>query len=253
MFTVILLFALVFVCLAAAIALSTAVTQSAFYERQVDGIIWRAPAAAAILTLFLIATTFLDAKFPNRFGSLFQFPLIETQEFDQFWSERTTDAGKNETHFHRQFIPPGRIDYVDANGRRWQRSDSGIVTAIIVEENGERRRFEAKLAPDGTFLRDPDDPNKTLDVEYVEEGGKSRIMNEAAIGKLTSTRVGAFCFNLLVNLLHLMIWIIVFALLMDIQWRHAILLGLAGWAITLLVVWSPIQSWVANALKAPSG
>jgi hypothetical protein len=243
MITPILIVLLLFVCLAAAIALTSALTQTALYERQVDGIIWRAPAAAAILTALLVAALFLDSRFPNKFGSLFHFPLFETQQFEQFWSEKETDLGKTETLFHRQFVPPGRVDYVDASGKRWQRSDSGVVTAIIVEENGERKRFAAKLAPDGTFPRDPGDPNRTLDVEYVEEEGKGRVMSEASIGSLSSTRFGAFCFNLFFNLIHLLIWIAVFAVLMDFQWRHAILLGLVGWAVTLLV-WSPLQSWV---------
>lgn len=249
MITVILLLLLLFACLSAAIAAATAWAQTAYYERQVDGIVWRAPAAAGVLTLFLAAALFLDAKFPNQFGSVFQFPIMNTTEFEQFWSERTTDEGKSETLFRRQYIPPGRFDYVDANGRRWQRSDSGVVTAIIVEEDGEKHRFAAQLTADGTFFRDPSDPNKTLDVQYVEEGGRGRVMRESAIGQLSSSRLGAFCFNVLFNILHVLLWVIVFAVLMDFQWKHAIWLGLAGWALIILAAWSPLETWVADSLR----
>jgi hypothetical protein len=249
MLTLLLFVALVFACLAVALAIAAAWMQSAFYERQVEGLIWRASLAAGIATLFLVGAAWMEGRSPGWFGPVFQFPLFDTVEFDQFWSERTNEAGKTETLFQRRTVPPGRVEYVDATGRRWQRSDSGIVTAIIVEENGERKRFAAKLAPDGTFPRDPSDPNRTLDVEYIEEGGKGRIMSETAIGQLSTARVGPFIVNLLVNLLHIILWIILFAIVMDLQWNHAVVLGLSSWAFMVLVVWNPLLNRMVEAMK----
>jgi len=252
MLTLLLFIALVFACLAVTLAVATAWMQTAFYERQVEGLMWRAPLAAGIATLFLVGTAWLESKSPGWFGSVFQFPLFRIVEFDQFWSEKATDIGKTETLFQRRTVSPGREQFVDAESRRWQRSDSGIVTAIIVEENGERKRFAAKLAPDGTFPRDPRDPNRTLDVEYIEEGGQGRIMTEAAIGQLSTARVGAFIVNLLWNLLHIALWIVLFAVVMDLQWNHAVVLGLCTWVFMVFIVWNPLLSRMFAAMKVPS-
>lgn len=249
MLTLILFVALVFACLAVALAVSTAWMQTAFYERQVEGLIWRAPLAAGIATLFIVAASWMETKSAGVFGPVFQFPLFNTTDYEQFWSEKTTDDGKVEILFQRRTVPPGRVEYVDANGRRWQRSDSGIVSAIIVEENGERKRFAAKLAADGTFPRDPGDPNRTLDVEYIEEGGKGRVMSEATIGQLSTARLGAFFINAVVNLIHVLLWIALFALVMDLQWNHSVVLGVATCAFMVFIVWNPLHSRMVEAMK----
>ncbi len=249
MLTLLLYVALLFACLAVVLAISTAWMQTAFYERQVEGLLWRAPLAAGVATLFLVVTSWLETKAPGWFGPAYQSPIYNTTDFNQFWSEKTTDAGKVEILFNRRTTPTGRVEYVDALGRRWQRSDSGIVTAIIIEENGERKRFAAQLAADGTFPRDPRDSNRTLDVAYIEEGGRGRTMSEATIGQLSTTRYSAFLLNVVVNLLHLILWIALFALAMDLQWNHSVFLGLAAWAFMLLVVWNPLQSRMAEAMK----
>jgi len=146
MFPLLLLFALIFAGLAVIVAAASRWGQGYFYERPVDGLAWRATAVAGGVTAFLGLWAFIEAKSPGRFDSLFSFSSKEEKEFDRFWSERKTAVGVTETEFHRHTVPPGRVEYLDDAGRPWKRSDSGIVTAIIVEEdNGEqRRRFAAR-------------------------------------------------------------------------------------------------------------
>jgi hypothetical protein len=239
-----LVFGLVFIGLAVTAAVVAALMHNGFYEQPVEGMAWRAPVAAAAITAFLGFWALIEHKSPGRFDSLFSFGATSDKQFEQFWSERKSGAEVTETLYHRHFVPPGRVEYIDANGKAWRRSDSGVVTAIIVEEDGERRRFVAQLGPDDTFLRDPSDPNSVLPVRYIEDGGKRRVMTEDLIGTLSNTRYGALILNTLVNLVFLALWIIVIGLAFELQWSHAIVLGIVGWVATLLMIWPAIQARV---------
>lgn len=251
MIPLLLFLVLVFGCLAAVFAIAGGWMHRSYYENPIEGLAWRAPAAAGILTAFLGLAAWLNSRAPGRFESPFQFTLIDSQEFDQFWTEKKSDTGTVETLFRRRTVPPGRVEYVDATGRRFQRSDSGVVQAIIVEENGVRQRFEAKLDKDGNFLRDPSDRNRTLDVEYIEVGGRGRVMSESTIGQITTTRLGGLIVVLFFNLVHLVLWIIVIGLFLELSWPHAIFLGFVGWLVVLLLVWPPLKSRVPP-MQAPA-
>jgi hypothetical protein len=241
-----LLFALIFSSLAVLLAIVASLMRTCFYDRPVNGLAWRAPIAAATITGFLGLWSFLESKSPGRFDSLFRFSPSEDRELEQFWSEKKTDGGATQTLFDRRIVPSGRVEYADANGRYWRRSDNGVVTAIIIEEDGERRRFEAELGPNGTFVCDRRDPNSVEEVRYIETDGKHRVMTEGMIGTLTNTRYGALLANTLFNLAFLLVWIVTTGLSFEFQWSHAFLMGAIGWVTTLLFVWPAIQSSVAN-------
>ncbi len=251
MTALLLFFLLLFVGLAVVLAVVASLMHTSFYEQMVEGIGWRAPAAAAGVVGFLALWAFIETKAPGRFDTFFRFSASNDRHFDQFWSEKKSEAGTTETLFRSRIIPPGRVEYVDGNGRAWRRSDSGIVTAIIVEEDGERRRFVAQLDSDNTFFRDPFDPNATMEVQYIEDGGKRRVMTEGNIGTLSNTRFGALILNFLFNLLLLAVWIIAIGLGLELGWWHAIVIGTIGWLLTLLLIWPPLQSYVA-ALPKPA-
>jgi hypothetical protein len=246
MYELLLAFTIVLVGLAVILAVVAALMHSGFYEQPVEGIAWRAPVAAVAITAFLGIWAFIEVKAPGRFDSFFRFGATDERQFEQFWSERKSEAGTTETVFHRQFVSQGRVEYVDATGKAWRRSDSGVVTAIIVEEDGERRRFVAQLGANDTFLCAPSDPNTVLEVRYVEDGPQRRVMTEGAIGTLSNTRYGALFLNTLFNLVFLAIWIAVIGLACELQWSHAILLGAIGWVATLLLIWPVLQSRVPH-------
>jgi hypothetical protein len=241
-----LLFALVFAGLTATLAVVTSLMHTSFYERRVDGMTWRAPAAAAVITGFLAVWAYVELKSPGRFDSLFRFSAADDRQLEQFWSEKKSEGGVNLTLFHRRFVPPGRVEYADANGRYWRRSDGGVVTAIIIEEDGERRRFAAQLGPNDTFVCESFDPNLVQEVRYVESDGEHRVMTEGLIGTLSSTRYGALFVNTLFNLAFLLVWIVTIGLAFEFQWLHAILIGAIGWVATLLSIWPPLQLRVAE-------
>src|SRR5439155_20333894 len=136
------------------------------------------------------------------------------------WSEATGERGKREILYRRGHDERGRIVYSDADGRLWRRADDGLMTAIIVEEDGQRTRFEAERNPDGSFHFEPNQP-----LRYVEAGGRGRVMTEYAPGEVSVARPALLAGNLLWNLAHLLAWFAPLWLLMRFQWSHA--LGLA--------------------------
>src|SRR5207249_9051176 len=124
----------------------TLVIQGYLYSQPVEGIAWRSAAAGAAVGAFFGVWCWLEARSPGRFGSLWEFSPQETTVFDQFWSERTSDRGKQEIPYRRGRDARGRVVYLGPEQQPWQRSgEGGMMTAVIVEEDGERRRFEAEM------------------------------------------------------------------------------------------------------------
>jgi len=227
-------------------AAGTLLIQGYLYNEPVGGMSWRAPAVGAVAGLFFALWCWIEAKAPGRYDVLWNFTPRETQEFDKFWSERTTGPTKTEILYHKEHDNRGRVEYRDADGRPWRRSDNGIMTAIIVEEDGQKTRFEAPLNPDGTFKLVPNEP-----MQYVEVGG-SRAMAEVALGQVTRTRSSLLWGNLLLNLAHLLVWFLAFWLLLEFQWSHALGLAAIFWLVFALTIWPVLQGYVRQANRQPT-
>lgn len=236
---------LLYAGLTVVLAIVASLMYSSFYDQMLEGLVWRALLASFGIVAFLVIWALIESRWPGRFDSLFRYSSSNDIQFEQFWSEKQSDAGVSESLYRRRIVPPGRVEYTNADGRPWRRSDSGVVTAIIVEENGERRRFAAQLGPDSFFLRDPANPNAALEVRYVEEGGQGRVMTENNIGTLANPRYGALLGNTLFNLAFLVVWIVCVGVSMELGWGHAFVIGLIGWVATLLLIWPPLQGFVA--------
>lgn len=247
-----LFFLLLLVGLAVVLAIVASLMHASFYDQMLEGMAWRSLLASAGIVAFLALWAFIESKAPGRVDSLFRYSSANDTQFEQFWSEKKTEAGVTESLFRRRILSGGRVEFANADGRAWRRSDSGIVTAIIVEEDGERRRFDAQLGPDDTFFRDPANPNAALEVRYVEEGGQRRVMTENYIGTLSNPRHGALFVNTLFNLSFLVVWIICVGLAFELGWGHAIVIGFIGWIVTLLLIWPPLQGFVAAIPKDSS-
>jgi hypothetical protein len=249
MITLLLIFALVYVGLAVLIAIGSTWVQGYFYEQPADHMAYRSAIAAAAMTAFLGVWAFIEHRAPRKFDTLLAFSAQEVQEFDQFRSEKKTGAGAPETTTFRRRPAQRGTEYVDDLGRTWKRSDSGVVTAIIVEEGTSdpktTTRFAAKLSPKGEFLRDPTDPNRVAEVEYHEEGGKGRVMRENSIGTLRTYRTGAVIANLLFNLAHYLIWFVVLWFVMEFQPGHAVLVAFIGWLGACAFLWPLVQQQLA--------
>ena len=219
-------------------AAGTLVIQGYWYSRPVEGIAWRSAVAAVIVGAYFGLWCWLEAQWPGRYETLLRFNPTETKEFDKIWSVRTGERGTEEILFTRSHDARGRVVYLSPDGRPWQRSgEGGMMTTIIVEEDGERRRFEAETEK-GAF-KDP--------LRYVEVGGRGRVMTGDALGEVTVTRWGWLVGNLLLNLAHLAVWFVGLWLVLEFQWPHALGLAAALAVSFAMVVWPLIRDQVPHA------
>src|SRR5262245_8089134 len=96
------MFALFLTILVIAIALivlfwtGTLLAQGYFYDSPIDGLAWRAPAAAGALTLFFAFWSWIEYRWPNSTGTIFNFVDEESHHVDQFWSVRRNEQGEEE-------------------------------------------------------------------------------------------------------------------------------------------------------------
>lgn len=231
---------------AALLLVGTAVIQGYLYNQPVDGILWRSAAVGAAIAAFFGLWCWIETRAPGEYGGLLDFSPTKTDWVDRFWSERTGDRGKQEILYTKGRDARGRVVYMDADGNPWQRTGSGgMMTAIIVEENGEKHRFDAEMTPQGTFKIEDNRP-----LRYVEQDGRGRVMTDDAIGGISTTRYGLLFGNLLLNLAHLLVWFLCLWLLMEFHWPHALGLALALWLAFAMLVWPVVRERVPVTPRA---
>lgn len=245
LFLIVLLLAL---GMAAVFWAGSAVVQGYLYSEPAAGLWWRSAAAGASVGMFLGLWCLIESKWPGRYDTLFNFSSGEEKEFPRFWSLRKGGPGpEEEILFQRRHDERGRLHYMDRDNREWRRSDSGQVVAVIVDEDGAKKRFEAERNPDGTFLIRPNEP-----LRFVEVDGQHRVMTETAIGRVTSSQTGVLVGNLAWNLLHFLVWFLCLWLLLRYQWAHALGLALAFWLAMSLTIWPVLQERVKAATGSPT-
>jgi hypothetical protein len=200
----------------------TLLWQGYIYSEPASQLYWRAPAAAGVLALFLTFWCFLDYRTPEGYNPtlmLFEPATSRAISFPKFVSvvknqEVLYEAHKEKGHIH---------DYQDHNGKPWKpNTPDGPVQAIIVEEDGQRVRFNALPPKDGI-------------VHYVEEGGK-REMTDDYIGRIQMPRRGSLALTMILSVLHLGFWFVVLWLLLRYQWSHALGLAVIAWLVLTLTV-----------------
>jgi hypothetical protein len=240
MLGLLLILLLLAVAVAALLLVGTAVIQGYLYSQPAEGILWRSAAAGFVVAAFLGFWCWIEARAPGQFESFLDFSPRESIRLDKFWSERTGDRGKQEILYTKTKEARGRVVYNDPDNNPWQRTGAGgMMTAIIVEEGGEKHRFEAEMTPEGAFKLEDNRP-----LRYVEKDGRGRVMTDDAIGEISTTKYGLLFGNLLLNLAHLLVWFLCLWLLMDFQWPHALGLAAGLWLAFALIVWPVVRDRV---------
>ena len=127
----------------------------------------------------------------------------------------------------------GLVEYRDANGRPWSRSDAeGLVEAIIVEDkDGRRLRFDVELTEDKKFKAAPGEP-----IRYVEAESPYRVMTETAIGRLPVSHMSEALAKIVLSLFHLGLWFACLWVLLQFQWSHALGLAVVAWLVLTLTL-----------------
>jgi hypothetical protein len=231
MLTILLTLLIVAVGLLALLWTGTLVAQGYIYDSPTDGLHWRAPAAAGLLTAFLFVWMVIEYRRPNSTDTIFNFSGLRSAEFNKFISVRKNEANQEqEIAYERQTMGPDRIRFLDKNGRVWERSSSGMMVAIVIDENGEKKRFNAEIK-NGKFA--PQRPNQPL--RYYEEGGR-RYIAENDLGKVYSKSFGAMAFSWFLNLVHLGLWFGALWPLLRFQWPHALGFAALCWLVVTLAL-----------------
>ena len=228
---------IVVVALIVVLWVGTTFAQGFFYDSPVDGLAWRAPAAAGLVSLFLIFWTFLEYKYPGGTDTIFNYSDIVETDVPRFWSLRKTDRDEKEILFERHMTSGSRPEYRDADQKTWSRSSSGMMVAIIVEEKKGtetvRKRFNAEMK-DGKFA--PQTHGRAeQSLRYIEEGG-SRYISEDLMGKIIGHRRGRLVWVILLNIVHLVVWFAVLWPILRFQWPHALGFAFVLWLVMTLAV-----------------
>lgn len=239
MLTLLLILVAVTVGLVALLWSGTLLAQGYFYDSPTDGLHWRAPAAAAVITVFLAVWCLMEYASPHSTDALHQFSNERVTNVTKFWSVRRSENGdEKEIPFERRTVGPNQTEFVDDQGGRWARSKSGMMVAIIVEEKtGEevtRTRFNAEMK-DGKFAQKETRGSVTQPLRYVEENG-SRFMTEGSLGKIISYRKGKWIGNVFINLVHFALWFAVLWPLLRFQWAHALGFAFVCWLVATLAL-----------------
>ncbi|HEY8504846.1 MAG TPA: hypothetical protein VIL46_09710, partial [Gemmataceae bacterium] len=182
----------------------------------------RAVAAGTAMGLFLTGWVWLDQKNPGRYDTLFDFSQYDIKRFDRFEAVKKNRAGVEKTVVYERRGGGRRgSDYLDPQGRPFVKNDAdSMVVAIVVEEDGRPVRFNATLDAQGRFV-----PSEEF---YKEEGG-DRYMTETGVGQVLDPRLGVLFANLLLNLVHFLLWFVLLWLVLRFQWAHALGLAFVLW------------------------
>jgi hypothetical protein len=216
---------------AAVLWIGSVIVQGWLYNDLAKYLPVRALVGGAILALFHVGWCAIYKADPGRFDTLTNF---KTEAFDGKYDEiLSVRKVGNEEKKPVRYVRQGDSNNFQSpdTGKAWGRSDAdGMVVAILLTEKGKDKptRYNANLRPDGTFPQ--------LDETRWEEEKGRRYMDQNAIGKVYRVRSMAYVGNLTANLLHLIVWVLVLWPVMRFALGHAIGMGLALWAITMLAV-----------------
>lgn len=226
--------------------------QGYIYNEAAESMHWRGVAAGAIITVLFAGWCFLNYRDPGAYDPLFNFNPNTTKQYDTIVSVKRVGEETQRTTY--TLHKAGHTSqYRDSLNRPWKRSDpDGIVEAIEVEEDGRTIRFLAELKDVPLPVeKDSQTPNekdkspaervmtkqfKTIPARYVEEGGR-RVMAENTNFIVETTRWGVVLLYILLNVLHLALWLVCMWLILRFQFSHALGLAFVFWlAFTVIIL-----------------
>jgi hypothetical protein len=230
---------LVFLALTVFFVVVTLFLQGYFYTEPIGGVAWRAPAAAAALTAWFALWSYLDYRSPGSYDALHLFsPRVDQPRPKELWSLTQGHKSKFELRKSAGLGGP-QEEYRDAETNKpWRRSEA----VIFIDGDGQEVRFDADRDAQGNYkiertkaptgLQWLVGPGTELPLRYRDSRG--RVMTEDAIGQLSATRGGLLLGNLLLNLVHFLLWFVGFWLLLRFQWAQSLLLAIVLWLVVTI-------------------
>lgn len=226
MLSLVLIVLVVFAVLSLLLAAWTLFFQGYIYSEPAEAIYWRAPAAGAALTLFLLFWIVLDYRSiekptdEGRYRPLHEFSARETLDYDKL-------TIVNQDRQKVQYTKRGG-QYVSQGGRRMPERPLEIITT---DKEGQEHVFKPPTDDKGNFKIE-----KGQSLRYYEDGNPSRYMEEGFFGQISIYHYGWLVMGLLLNFGFLVVWFVCLWLLLRFQWSHALGLAFVAWLISLFVL-----------------
>jgi hypothetical protein len=227
--TFLLILLVVWFSLAVLLAAGSLAIQRYIYNEPSIHILWGAPAAAAVLTLFLGFWCHLNYRAADPKAKELPYETIFTSggsedasdPVRELWVEKGGTKTRYTRYTYTGVVP--RYEYQEEKSKKPFKHDKTIEAVLIKEKDeiGEREvRFVTKYDAE----------------RYEEEGGK-RYMNMDNFGRIFTPRAGRTTLMLVLNIVHFAIWFLVVWLLLRFQVWHALGLAAVFWlAMTLVIV-----------------
>jgi energy-coupling factor transporter transmembrane protein EcfT len=218
--TIFLILLAVFVVLALMLAAATLFLQAYFYNDPVEAIYWRAPAAAAALTLFLslwIVFDYRSVEKPTdegRYRPLHELSSFETERYEYLtivYRDRAKD---------QYVLQQGDNSYRNKAGKVPLSKPIQQIVAHHKDTDDEKHVFNVE--------------EKDGKIRYVEEGNPSRAMEDP--GRIRIFHFGWLFVSLVLNFGFAAVWFVSLWVLLRFQWSHALGLAFVFWLISLFVL-----------------
>jgi hypothetical protein len=228
---------LIFVLLAFALVLvlwgGSMLLQGWLYQAPANHMPIRAAAGGTALAVFITLWCVLYQNNPGKYDTLFEFSPEEVTDFDAFDAVMKKKDGKETVvHFHKRPGAKGSTnDFTDDKGQPWKKNTSDSMCAAILlreKDKAEPTRFAANLDDKGNF------PRELGQLRYTDEAG--RFMSADSLGRVYRRKTGVLFANILLNLVHFLLWWAVLWIGMRFSIWHAFGLALALWLFTMLAV-----------------
>lgn len=227
------------------------VAQGYLYQEPAERLPVRALAGAVLVGLFISWWMIIDRGAPGKYDTFFRFAPYTTREFSEFEAVRwvspdgTTlkkdeSGNRVETAVKFKKGTGSRADrFVEvASGEPFllsssnQTGDSYMTAAIRpkLDPDGEPARFSAPTRDRGataTYAA----PRESL--RFLEDGG-SRYIQADQLGVVYVPSTWAIILALLLNLLHVVVWFVVFWPILQFTRGHAALLTIVFSLVTML-------------------
>jgi hypothetical protein len=226
-FSLIVILLVVFAGLSLLLAAWTLFFQGYIYSEPVEAIYWRAPAAGAALTIYLLIWMVLDYRSiekpsdEGRYRALQEFSSGETETY-----EKLAIIGQDRKT--AQYTLSANKKYLNKAGRSMPERPLEI---IATDKDGKDHLFKPPTDDKGNFKVE-----KGQSLRYYEEGNPDRYMEESSIGRVTVYHSGWLVVELLLNVVFLVVWFLCMWLLLRFQWPHALGLAFVAWLISIFVL-----------------
>lgn len=207
--------------------------------------------ATAFITFWVYANTRADSK--DKYGTLFEFNSTASQPMDEFTAiRRHVGAEARESTVKYRKSGANFVEERDTGKPFKLTTSDWLVTAVEVPQKDGKLRFEAELfvpvagKPGEQKPWKPGDPGQPTysreSVRVFREAGGNRYIEFTQLGSPGSIQVpnrGAWFGAFVLNLLHFVVWFIVFWPIL--RFTSGTALGLAaGFTLTIMLFVMPI-------------